>query len=231
MGLDAVELVIRFEDSFGICISDQVAERLTTPREVTEYIMTQVPVGGSPACLSQQAFYFLRRGFRKRLQLPRNAFRPGVLVEDLVPNRRGRLVWEELGEELGDGVLPRLALPVWLFWLLTFAATLVSISVFYAVRSLWLYLTLFLTIGVTSYFAVVLALVSNPLRTNFRRRFRRVEGLVDYLVLNSPHTFKHEPSGWTRAQVAEVVRAIIVEEIGITNFTVDSHFIKDMHLG
>jgi acyl carrier protein len=40
MGLDVVELVVRFEDAFGISIPDEIAATLTTPREVTDYVMT-----------------------------------------------------------------------------------------------------------------------------------------------------------------------------------------------
>lgn len=231
MGLDAVELVIRFEDSFGIAISDEVASQLTTPREVTNYIMTQVATGGQPACLSQQAFYFLRQGFLKRLQIPRSTFRPDVLVEGLIPKRRRRIVWAGLKRELGDKALPDLARPVWLFSLLAIATTLVGFYAYYATHNLRLNLSAIFGIGVAILLGYTLTLVSRPLRTNFRRRFKRVSGLVEYLALHGPLTFKHEQRAWTREQVAEVVRAIIVEEIGITNFTEDSHFIKDMHIG
>jgi hypothetical protein len=54
---------------------------------------------------------------------------------------------------------------------------------------------------------------------------------VDYLLLHSPHSFKREPRAWTRAQIAETVRAIIVDVTGKTNFTEDSDFINDMRLG
>lgn len=42
MGLDSVELVIRIEDTFGIQIPDRVASKLTTPRKVTDFILSRV---------------------------------------------------------------------------------------------------------------------------------------------------------------------------------------------
>lgn len=41
MGLDLVETVIRIEEEFEIRISDQDAARLTTPREVIDYLMSR----------------------------------------------------------------------------------------------------------------------------------------------------------------------------------------------
>jgi acyl carrier protein len=42
MGLDTVELIIAFENEFGLSIPDADAERLTTPRQVTEYVWGRI---------------------------------------------------------------------------------------------------------------------------------------------------------------------------------------------
>jgi acyl carrier protein len=42
MGLDTVELVMAFEERFGIRIPDEDASDLTTPRRVTDYIFGKV---------------------------------------------------------------------------------------------------------------------------------------------------------------------------------------------
>jgi hypothetical protein len=42
MGLDVVELVMAFEEEFGISIPDAEAPELTTPRKVTDYIVEKV---------------------------------------------------------------------------------------------------------------------------------------------------------------------------------------------
>ncbi|HWT01677.1 MAG TPA: hypothetical protein VN256_15630 [Pyrinomonadaceae bacterium] len=46
MGLDTVELIIAFEERFGISIPNNEAARLTTPRRVTYYIMHRGANGG-----------------------------------------------------------------------------------------------------------------------------------------------------------------------------------------
>jgi hypothetical protein len=42
MGLDTVELLMAFEEKFGVSITDEDATRLTTPRKVTDYIVSKV---------------------------------------------------------------------------------------------------------------------------------------------------------------------------------------------
>ena len=229
MGLDSVELVIRFEDAFGISIPDDVAANLTTPREVTDYVMTQVAAGNDTTCLSQQAFYFLRTGFSKRLQIPRKVFRLDVRLQTLIPKQDRKRVWDDLKAELGETALPNLARPLWLFSLLAAITLLIGSYAFYATPKLPLQLNVWAAIATTILFGFLLSFVSRPLRTSFRRRFRTIGELVQHLLLY-PHSFKRANRGWTRAQVAETVRAIIVDEIGIKNFTEDSHFINDMRI-
>ena len=46
-GLDLVEATIRIEEEFGLRISDEDAARLSTPREVVDYLMTRIEVRGT----------------------------------------------------------------------------------------------------------------------------------------------------------------------------------------
>ena len=42
MGLDSVELIIRFEESLGITIPNSAAERLQTPANVIDFAMNEL---------------------------------------------------------------------------------------------------------------------------------------------------------------------------------------------
>ncbi|MBA3246597.1 MAG: hypothetical protein H0T63_00775 [Pyrinomonadaceae bacterium] len=42
MGLDTVELLMAFEEEFGMAIPDADASELTTPRQVTDYVMSKL---------------------------------------------------------------------------------------------------------------------------------------------------------------------------------------------
>ena len=230
MGLDSVELVIRFEDAFGISIPDEIAGTLTTPREVTNYIASQVMVANDYSCLSQQAFYFLRRGFVRRLPIQRNTFRPHASLNDFIPKRNRKAVWRGFQEEIGEAALPNLARPLWLFWLLVTLTLFIAAYSFYAMPQLPDDVRIFATMAILVSAGFILSFISRTLKTNFQKGFTTVSELVQHLIMHSPHCIKRDKRSWTRAQIAETIRAIIVDEIGITEFHEDSHFIKDMHI-
>lgn len=232
MGLDTVELVIRFENAFGITIPDKDAERITTPGKVTDYVMSRVAVSSEPACLSQQAFYFLREKFVPHLRLTRRDFRPTRSLENVIPKENRKQFWASLTAEVGSRALPGLARPVWLFTLLAFITTGVFVcAAYYAGKNRGGGTSVFFGLGMAILFAYGSAIITRPVKQNFRRKYQSVGDIVEHLVSNSPHTFKKQSgSGWTREQVALVVREIVIDETGITDFTEDSHFINDLHL-
>lgn len=47
MGLDSVEMIMAWEDAFGIEIPDSVAERLRTPSDAIDYIHSRVGTAGA----------------------------------------------------------------------------------------------------------------------------------------------------------------------------------------
>lgn len=60
MGLDTVELVIAFEDEFGIAIDNEDAEKIRNPRDVAVYVISRVRTNPDDPCLSQIGFYRIR---------------------------------------------------------------------------------------------------------------------------------------------------------------------------
>ena len=229
MGLDLVELVIRFEDAFGVAIPDKVAADLVTPRKVTDYVSSQLLESRKRSCLTQQAFYFIRGKFVPALSISRRDFKPDTRLEDLVPSDRRREVWARMTSEIGPSAIPDLARPSWLVSFLSAVtlATLVFVAGYALKDSAGGSISFF--IGLCAAFLVGYggALVTRPWKQNFRRGYRRVGDLATYISVHRPHYFKKE---WTREHVAQVVREIIVDETGVNDFTEDSDFIKDMHL-
>ena len=116
--MDLVEIVVRTEDAFGITIPDADATRITTPRELADFVTTKVSLSDESSCLSQQAFYFLRERFQSHLLFSRQSFRPNTPLEKIVPMQNRQLIWSALRTEVGANALPDLARPIWLFWTL-----------------------------------------------------------------------------------------------------------------
>jgi hypothetical protein len=115
MGLDLVELTIRVEETFGIQIPDREAAELCTPRKVTDFILSQVEESPAPLpCLSQKAFYSLRREFTRHVSLSRGQFRVDSLLKEIVPGVSGDEVWKRIGVSLGVKRWPAMSAHSWL---------------------------------------------------------------------------------------------------------------------
>lgn len=52
--------------------------------------------------------------------------------------------------------------------------------------------------------------------------------LVGFVMERSPIAVKGADNLWTRAQVSEVVHRLIVSELGVTKYSEDSEFVRDM---
>lgn len=181
MGLDLVELTIRVEETFGIQITDSVASELTTPKKVTDFILSQVEESPAPLpCLSQKAFHSLRREFTRHVSLSRRQFQVDSLLKEIVPGEHGDEVWKRIGSSLAIKRWPAMSRPAWLGFI--------------------------------------------------PPRVRSVRELVDYLVTNEPLVIKGEEAAWSRAQVWDVLKRLIIDETAVTDFSEDSRFVEDMHL-
>ena len=100
MGLDIVEFVMDVESAVGLCIPNDVAPSLATPRHVIDYLHGRLPQSRETRCLSQRAFYTIRRDLKERLGLPRESLRPQTELLAVLPTRNAQAVWAEVGESL-----------------------------------------------------------------------------------------------------------------------------------
>ncbi len=102
MGLDSVEIVIAWEQAFGISITDVEAGVLRTPRMAIDLICRKLNVGtGENFCLSQRVFYRLRRAFVKVLSFSRDSVTPQTRLGNLIPVLGRQQVWSALSLEAG----------------------------------------------------------------------------------------------------------------------------------
>ena len=234
MGLDAVELVIRFEEEFNIIITDEEAEKCTTHRKVIDLVLSKVEVKEPQYCLSQRAFHLLRREFAKELALERRGFRLSTHLADIVPQRHRKRIWKTLSLEVGAIEWPDLARPIWVHAFIwsasgfTFVYALVITKRFDSTARMSAILVASLAALLCGCLGVLL---TRPLKLRFPKAYSEVKDLVRFVIAKSPETIRGEEKAWTREQIASVVHQVILEEIGITDFTEDSRFVEDMGIG
>ncbi|HLY61039.1 MAG TPA: acyl carrier protein [Terriglobia bacterium] len=232
MGLDIIEFVMSVEERFGIEIPDGDAQRLTTPRLLVDYIMTKVKAGQDRGCLNQREFHRLRRALVARHWATRRDVKPDTLLEGIVPRLNRRTLWQQLGAELQSSRWPQLlrpkpvkaaliaaAIAAWFLpWILRGGDILrgdltpVALSVFSTIGVTWAGL-----------------ITTKRLQEVFPPVYATVGGVAQHLVGTRRQPEKVQ-EGWTREEVRETVRALIIEHLAVTDFTDDSRFVQDMHI-
>jgi hypothetical protein len=67
-----------------------------------------------------------------------------------------------------------------------------------------------------------------PLTGGFYRNVATLGGTARYLATYTPGAFKPERAAWTRREVEQVITRLMLEELGISQFRWDQHFVKDL---
>jgi len=62
------------------------------------------------------------------------------------------------------------------------------------------------------------------------RKVTCIDEAVDFLVANASRVLKEPGEGWTRRQIADVIRRKIRDNFGVTEYREDSRFHEDMNL-
>lgn len=225
MGLDSVELVMAFEEKFAITIPDEEAEKMITPRHVIDYIYGQVQHSDAKTCLSQRAFYRLRRALQQELGLERRAVRPATALASIVPIRDRRSTWARIKQAEALEKWPELSRSGEVVLTITVASIAVGLTVYAANPPFPLGVATFVAIGSS----ILMARATQRLRLHFNTP-STVGQLAEFLVAEDAAGLRpQEQAGWSREQVREVVRAIIVDQLNVQpTFSDDASFVDDL---
>jgi len=92
MGLDMIEIVMGWEEIFGVSISDEEVTIVRTPRMAIDLIGKKLGVCGSiqSGCLTSRAFHRIRHAIETAAGTNRNCIRPKSRIRDLVRKDRRR---------------------------------------------------------------------------------------------------------------------------------------------
>jgi DNA-binding transcriptional LysR family regulator len=224
MGLDLVELALAVEETFDIALPDAEAEKLVTPALLIEAIVNKVRTAEHSVCLSRTAFHALRRTLVASVGCGRAAVKPDTALESLIPRAGRRSAWRQMREALRANRWPVLQRPGWVRLSLFLIFAVVAGGLGFAGFPVWA--ALGSGVGLWS-----LALVaSQPLCIELPKSCRTAGQLAQFLVAHAPKLF--EPTGrvWTRAEVAETVRCLTIEHLGLKpeQYREGARFVQDL---
>jgi acyl carrier protein len=219
MGLEGVELLMALEERFGVAISDAEAEGAVTPTAVVELIFGKLRSTDERVCVSQRAFYLLRKGLARTLGVARRSVALDTDVRCFAVGRSERAVWHDLKTTVQARSWPALARPFWLLaslWLLSMGMFCASLAVFP-----W-----YVAGACTGFFAFFAARLTQPFRSCIPVRFSKVQALVPFAVTSAA-------IAWTRDQVASLVKRLVIEQLGLREeqYREEAHFVKDLGMG
>ena len=217
MGLDTVELVMAIEDEFGIVIHDGEAEKMTTPGQVSDYVMERVHTRKEDPNASQAAFYRLRTMLMREFAIPRHEIRPGMPLQRVLGHDvRGN--WKKLSRALGSNPLPALERSSFLV-----AGGVAGIPLAMA-AGFW---TAGASLGVAVFACGVLVIAAERLSKPWASVLPKGMSTLDTLV---PYAGGASSAIWTRAEVLARVLAITSEQLGVASDKVHehAHFVNDL---
>jgi acyl carrier protein len=96
MGLDAVELIMRVEEEFGIEITDGEAGQAATVGELHKLVVSKIEPQSLKVCLTSAAFFRTRRAFMDALSIPKDRIRPSTAIEFVLPERDRAQLWASI---------------------------------------------------------------------------------------------------------------------------------------
>lgn len=233
MGLDGVELVMAFEERFGISITDGEAGNIRTPKDVIDLIMSKIKVTDEKLCLSQRAFYLLRNALIRKLGISRNSINPDTDLGKIIPKSDIKRVWKELRTEVQARSWPKLVRPLWM----KLAIFICSIGVFSITYLIVLscpeeiignYLTASLSGSFLGILFIFFALYfTRSFKNSIPSRLRRIRNIVPRHVISS------EKIKWSKEEVPRHVKQIVIQMLGLreSQYREDADFIKDLGVG
>lgn len=116
MGLDMIEIVMGWEEAFGVSISDEEATKVRTPRMAIDLITAKLGPSANVqgVCLTLRAFHRFRDAIITAAGVNRTCIRPGSRIRDLVRKHRRR-TWATVRKISGLSSLhsPGFAVGIW----------------------------------------------------------------------------------------------------------------------
>lgn len=237
MGLDVLELVLEVEKTFSITVDERDGPTLATVGDLHRYVLERLGPEDRAGCLSNVAFYRLRRALTDTFGFDRARVRPETSVETLLPRGSRPDDWRRLRASLGltlpalerPGWVYHVVLPAWVVGILTTAYLLVILVIdreglFYNREPL------VATAVVGFLVAVGVELATRRLERLLPPGCESVRGLVEALVSLNFARLLSSQRRWTRDDVWTTVRGLVARQFQLPpdEVTESTRFVQDL---
>jgi acyl carrier protein len=217
MGLDTVELVIAIEDEFGIHIDNEDAASLTTPGEVTDFVLTRVRMLPEDNYLVKRGFYEIRKILINEFSIEKKNIKPSTKIVDLLGDDL-KSNWQSLHAALRVDHFPILepSRQVYYFFILV-PPLIVTSSVFLIFGNIVASIVLFL----------FLMLLGENTSTVYGSVVPKKYNLVSDLI---PFVSTSSDKVWSRQEILNKIIEITSEQLGVpvVDIKESSKFVQDL---
>jgi acyl carrier protein len=233
MGLDAVELVMAVEEKFGISITDEEATKTRTVGDLKRLVRAKLDVADAAGCLTQRAFHLIRKNAIAEFGVRRTNLRPDTSLETFLPQSTRRESWQQFQVALGVAQLPQLVRPH------PVNVTIAVLVLSSLIVPVWYGALHPMHFGPWMLFGAVLASavgwgsarMTRSMKTKFKVGYDSVRDLARFLVAKYPQLVgKPRTTKWTDEEISCLLREVIIDQLGVTDFDDNSRFIQDLHI-
>ena len=222
MGLDGVELLMAAEETFGIEISDEEANAITTPGQFADCVLRHITTGKAAPCFSQSRFYQIRTALINAFGIPRARIRPHTPLRDFISDDHTRADWQTLRRALkAEGfALPELPQPRWVIGAVMAAGagiaivgtlTFIAMQMNAAIIFIVFLLMFVLTVGLPS---------ALPEGKRITAKFQTVADLIPYIGSSAK---PDKQTVWTRESVLATIFLLTSEQLGVPIADISEH--------
>ena len=215
MGLDGVELVLAFEEEFGVPISDAEAEAMSTVKDVVDFLEREL-VLCSPGELSDYAVRTLDEEFRFAFGKGYAETDPEERVYDLIGEAGQWRKWERI---MGHPAGPRR--PGWMRVTILLAAAGAAAAGWPGEVAE--------ALGIGLFVAILLLFITR----GFRRLTPELEAMTVEELSKRRWPPERRQGGLTREQILSRVADIVVKQLGVDRgaVTEEARFVEDLGIG
>ena len=231
MGLDSVELVIAFEEAFSVAIEDAVAEKMRTPRDVIDFIARHRGSGTKKLCLTRRAFHRIRERMMA-VGIARIAIRPDASLTRLFPENTRRSMWVQARGDISRSQWPDLVRPVRLQNTISILPLVIASAVLVTTVNRIPGSKISSAIIFTGVSTILSAFLLLRITEPQRRHFPGLNTVRDLAIRTAIGTagLLREGEEFTRDQIAATVKAIVIEQLGISEsrYREGKDFVRDL---